>query len=66
MGSPGKGVDRGGVESNIVDSLPLSWAILTVDMDVACVGGGGEDGAEFWVGPGDGPDGSFVAGRELC
>lgn len=58
---PGEGVDRGLVESDVVDALPLSGAVLAVDVHVAGVGGGGEDGAEFGVGPGDGPDGAFVA-----
>jgi hypothetical protein len=31
------------------------------DVDFAVVGGRGEDAAVFWVRPGDGPDGSFVA-----
>lgn len=66
MRSPGKSVDGGRVKRDIVDALPLSWAVLAVDVDVAGVGGGGEDGAELWVGPGDGPDGSFVAGRGMC
>jgi len=35
---------------------------LAPDVDFAVVGGGGEDTAVFWVGPGDGPDCSFVAG----
>lgn len=64
--SPGEGVDGGGVKSNVVDALPLSWAVLTVDVNVAGVGGGGEDGTELWMGPGDGPDGSFVAARGKC
>lgn len=63
MRSPGESVDGGGVKSNVVDALPLPWAVLTVDVDVASVGGGGENGAELWVGPGYGPDGSFMAVR---
>ena len=59
--SPGESVDGGGVQSNVMDALPLPWAVLTVDVDVAGVGGGGEDGAKLRVGPGDGPDGSFMA-----
>lgn len=30
-------------------------------VDLAVVGGGGEEDAVFWVGPGDAPDGAFVA-----
>lgn len=66
MRSPGESVDGGGVKSNVVDALPLTWAVLTVDVNVACVGGGGEDGTELGVRPGDRPDGSFVAVRGRC
>ena len=62
---PGEGVDRGGVKRKVVDTLPARGRSLFVDVNVAGVGGGGEDGAVLWVGPGEGPDGAFVARGEL-
>ena len=47
-----------------MDALPLSGTGLAVDVHMTGVGGGGEDGTELWMGPGDGPNGSFVAAKE--
>ena len=60
MGTPGERIDRGGVEGEIVDFRPDRLR-LAVDEDFAIVAGGGEDVAVFRVGPGDGPDGSFMS-----
>lgn len=57
---PGDEVDGGGVEGEFVDALPGA-RLLAPDEDAAVVGGGGEDGAEFGVRPGDAPHGAFVA-----
>lgn len=59
---PGNEVDGGGVQREFVDALPLVCGLFAPDEDAAVVGGGGEDGAIFRVGPGEGPDGAFVAG----
>ncbi len=49
------------MEGEFVDALPLG-VLLAEDEDAAVVGGGGEDGAVFGVGPGAAPDGRVVAG----
>jgi hypothetical protein len=49
------------VQGELVDALPLVLRLLAPDQDAAVVGGRGEDGAVFGVGPGDAPDGAFVA-----
>ena len=48
------------MQGELVDALP-GGVLLAVDEDAAVVGGGGEDGAVFGVGPGDAPDSAFVA-----
>ena len=48
---PGDQVDRGGVQGELVDALPLVLRLLAPDQDAAVVGGGGEDGAVFGVSP---------------
>jgi hypothetical protein len=48
---PGDQVDGGGVQGELVDALPLVLRLLAPDQDAAVVGGGGEDGAVFGVGP---------------
>ena len=58
---PGDEIDRGGVQGEFVDSLPVIGGLFAVDEDAAVVGAAGEDGAVGWVGPGDAPDGAFVA-----
>lgn len=58
---PGDQVDRGGVQGELVDALPLVLRLLAPDEDAAVVGGGREDGAIFGVGPRDAPDGAFMA-----
>lgn len=62
---PGDQVDRGGVQGEFVDALPLVLRLLAPDEDAAVVGGGGEDGAVLGVGPGDAPHGAFMAVRGL-
>jgi hypothetical protein len=39
------------VQGELVDALPLVLRLLAPDQDAAVVGGGGEDGAVFGVGP---------------
>jgi len=58
---PGDQVDRGGVQGELVDALPLVLRLLAPDEDAAVVGGGCEDGAVFGVGPRNAPDGAFMA-----
>jgi hypothetical protein len=48
---PGDQVDRGGVQGELVDALPLVLRLLAPDQDATVVGGGGEDGAVFGMGP---------------
>jgi hypothetical protein len=57
--TPSNEIDRGGVEGELVDALPLG-ILLAVDEDAAVVRGAGEDGAVFGVCPRDAPDGTFV------
>lgn len=59
-GRPGDEVDGGGVEGEFVDALPRA-VLFAPDEDAAVVGGGGEDGAVFGVGPGHTPHGSLMA-----
>ena len=64
--TPGDDVDGCGVQSEFVDALPLG-VLLAPDEDAAVVGGAGEDGAVFGVGPGDAPHGAFVAANiSIC
>jgi hypothetical protein len=64
MGGPGDYVNGCGVESEIEDFGP-SRTLLTPDEDFAIITCRCEDVAIFWMGPGDRPDGAFVAGGEL-
>lgn len=53
------------MQGEVVDARPGGrGAGFAMDVDVAAVGGGGEDGAVFGVGPGKGPDCAFVPGGE--
>lgn len=58
-GRPGHEVDRSGVEGEFVDALPGA-VLFAPDEDATVVGGRGEDGAVFGMGPGDTPDGAFM------
>lgn len=60
VGGPGDDVDGGRVHGKVEDFGP-GGALFAPDEYFAVVAGGGEDGAEFGVGPGDAPDCSFVA-----
>jgi hypothetical protein len=50
----------------IVDFGPLASGLLAPYQDAAVEAGGGEEGAEFWVGPGHAPDGAVVAFERLA
>lgn len=66
VGRPGDGIDTGGVERMFLDALPsASDDLLLPDEDPAVEGAGGEDGAKFRMGPGDGPDGTIVSSEDL-
>jgi hypothetical protein len=60
VGGPGDDVYGGGVVGVGEDGGPGAVAFAP-DYYFAVVAGAGEDIAVFGVGPGDGPDGSFMA-----
>jgi hypothetical protein len=61
---PGDQVDGGGVQGELVDALPLVLRLFAPDEDAAVVGRRGKDGPVFGMGPGNAPDGAFVAVRK--
>jgi hypothetical protein len=65
VGRPRDYVYGCGVQGEIEDPRP-GVAGFAPDEDFAVVGGGRKDVAVFWVGPGDGPDCSFVSVGEEC
>ena len=59
MWGPGDNVDRGGVEGEVEDALPLI-ALLAPDENLAVVACGSQDITVLGVSPGNAPDCSFV------
>jgi hypothetical protein len=52
------------VQGELVDALPLVLRLFAPDEDAAVVGRRGKDGPVFGMGPGNAPDGAFVAVRK--
>lgn len=65
MGCPCNKVDRGSVESDLVNLLP-AVGLLAPDEDLAIVRGGGEDVAILGVCPCDTPYSTFVSVNALA
>ena len=64
---PGDDVDRGLVQGEVVDALPLGGllgALFLPDEDLAVVARGGEDVAVLGMGPCYAPDGTFMTALE--
>jgi hypothetical protein len=64
MRRPGDDVDRGLVQREVVDALPLGRllvALLLPNEDLAVIACGGEDVAVLGMGPCYAPDGTFMA-----